>query len=435
MIDLSILIPSTNTRFSTYLPKIKEQLYAEYDQLTEEEKNRVEILFLVDNKTMMLGHKRNVMVDIAQGKYVVHVDDDDRIATDYIKSLLEATKEDKDVIVFQAEVSINGAPPKICYYSKDNLKDFNNPDAYYRIPNHICCVKKEIAIQSSFPNTMYGEDAGYSKVLLQHLKSETKIDKVLYYYDYNRETSETQVYKPNKLRMRRNKPIVDVIFLSKADTPEKYEMTKQAVDTCVRGANGLRVNPIIVEQTDKTYDHKTLFKPGKFNYNEFANHGASKGSAEWIMIANNDLIFEDGWLHNLIGAGADVVSPHEPTDHRQAGLTENTYGFENGTHFSGWCFMIKRSIWEQIGGFDSEVDFWCSDDVVIEQVKAKGYTPLLVKNSIVKHLGSKSFQDVESKESQDLRWRNVYIFNQKYNKSKFKYNRGYKAWLRANSLK
>ncbi len=96
---------------------------------------------------MMLGHKRNKMVELAQGLYTVHIDDDDRIAPDYNKSLLEATQSGADVITFNAEVTMNGGLPKICDYSKDHKEDYNS-DKYYRIPNHICCVKKEIGLLS-----------------------------------------------------------------------------------------------------------------------------------------------------------------------------------------------------------------------------------------------------------------------------------------------
>lgn len=433
MIDLSILVCSVHTRYDTFLPKIQEQLFDQYGSLSEPDQERVEIVVLTDNKKMMLGHKRNTMVDIAQGKYVVFVDDDDRVASDYIQSLLDATASDADSIVFQAEVSLDGEAPKICYYSKDVGKDFNTPSAYHRIPNHICCVKKEVSLKSSFPNVLYGEDAGYGKVLLAHIKTEHKIDKVLYYYDYNSETTETQSWRYNHTSPRKSEPIVDVIILSKADDRRSKAMTQRAVDTCFYASNGLPVNIVVLENgAAQGYRRATTIgRPGEFNYNAFANFGAEQGSAEWIMVANNDLVFHDGWLHYLISAGNDVVSPHEPDDARQIGITENELGTECGRHFSGWCFMIKRSLWESIGKFDTDVNFWCSDDVVIEQVLAKGVTPMLVKNSIVQHTPSSTLKAMPKDEQQELTWRNVHIFNAKYGKSKFANHPGYLRWQAA----
>lgn len=433
MIDLSILVCSVHTRYKTFLPKIQDQLYDQLAALPEADQERVEIIILTDNKQMMLGHKRNVMVEMAQGKYIVFVDDDDRIANDYIAQLLKGTESDADSIVFQAEVSLNGEPPKICYYSKDVKRDYNHKDGYYRIPNHICCVKRDVSLKSSFPNILYGEDAGYGKVLLPHLKTEHKIDKILYYYDYSSDTTETQAWRNNNSSQRPGKALVDVIILSKAAKHRDTFMTQKAIDTCIQGANGLPVNIIVIEGGYGQYRNATTIpNRDKFNYNDFANKGAALGTAEWIMIANNDLEFRDGWLHNLIAAGHPVVSPLEPTDVRQSDITENTEGDVCGKHFSGWCFMISRKLWTEIGGFDTDVDFWCSDDVVIEQVKAAGVMPMVVKDSVVRHLGSQTLGQQTDEVITDLKWRNVYIYNTKYGKDKFNDHPAYKVWLQNN---
>ena len=433
MIDLSILVCSVHTRYDTFAPKIQKQLYDQYAALSEPEQDRVEIIVLTDNKKMMLGHKRNVMVDIAQGKYIAFVDDDDRIADNYLSELLKATETDADCIVFKAEVSMNGEPPKICDYSKDHRRDYNHKDGYYRIPNHICCVKRAVSLKSSFPHLLYGEDAGYGKVLLPNIKTEHKINKVLYYYDYNADTTETQAWKYNRAKQRKGKPVLDLIILSKAKSYRDSLMTQKAIDTALDGANGLPINIIVIEGgVGQYHDAKTVYTRDKFNYNRFANQGAGMGTAEWIMIANNDLEFTNGWLHNLLSADNPVVSPHEPTDVRQKGIIDNQLGFECGRHFSGWCFMIERKLWLEIGGFDEDVDFWCSDDVVIEQVKAAGVTPMLVKESIVRHKGSQTLLQQPEPEQNDLKWRNVFIFNTKYGKNKFSSHPSYIQWLADN---
>lgn len=194
MIDLSILVCGVYTRYDTFLPKIQAQLFSQYVALEDRDLDRVEIIILIDNKKKMLGTKRNELVDMAQGKYIVFVDDDDRIAEDYIQSLLDATNSDADCIVFNADVSINAAAPVVCFFSKDFKTDRNEVEAYYRVPNHICCVKRFLAVAARFPSIPYAEDAGYSKALMPMLNTEYKIDRVLYYYDYNKDTTEQQDY-------------------------------------------------------------------------------------------------------------------------------------------------------------------------------------------------------------------------------------------------
>ena len=432
MIRLSILVPSTHTRFKSFLPKIHDQLYEQYERLTADQRDQVEILYLVDNKKVMLGTKRNQLIDLAQGEYVVFVDDDDRIEPDYIETLLEATKTGKDSIVFIASVSINGGTPKPCYYSKDYRADFNRADAYYRLPNHICCVRREIASKVSFPSIKYAEDAAYARLLVRHLRSEHKIDRVLYHYDYNEMTTEAQEELP-AVRMKRRAalpPIVDVVILSRASTPQMKAMTQRAIDTCIAGADELPVNIIVIEQMPHVQymDAKTVYHTAKFNYNAFMNLGARQGKAPWILFANNDLLFRSGWLHQLLTADWPLVSPKCPKDARQRDVKRNELGEQNGRNLSGWCFMVSRDLWQAIGGLDEEFDGWYADDAAIEQCKRLNVYPMIVPGALVEHLGSTTLKQMPQPERDELCWGKLDRFNEKYGQSKFLDNPNYQKW-------
>lgn len=438
MIKLSILIPSVHTRYNTFLPKIQEQVYTQYNALSEFDQSRVEIIVLSDTKSIMLGEKRNIMVDLAKGDYISFVDDDDVISDDYISSLLDATKSGSDVITFIAMVSMNGEYAKPCFYSKDNKFDFNKPGAYYRIPNHICCVKKEVSLKSSFPSLLKGEDSGYSRLLIRHLNTETKLNKVLYHYNYSDETTETQEPIATSLMRRRDqKPIVDVVIISSAKNRSLYSMTQKAIDTCIAGANSLPVNVIVVEQVPgvRYKNAKVIYGDRIFNYNRAANKGAVLGFAEWIMIANNDLLFKSGWLHSLLVANHPIMSPKCPNDYRQTDVSVDEIGDVNGRNISGWCFMIKRSLYDQIGHFSEDMRFWGSDDVTIEQVRDLGVLPMLVVDSLVTHLGSTTLGTVDPSTRNDLTWKDINTFNDKYGKSKFADNKDFINWKIKNGIK
>lgn len=431
-IKLSILVPSTHTRFKSFLPKIHEQLYSQYDRLAKEQQDEVEILYLVDNKKVMLGTKRNELIDLAQGEYVVFCDDDDRIEPDYIETLLEATKTGKDSIVFMANVSINGGKPKPCYYSKDFRSDFNRPDAYYRLPNHICCIRRDVASKVSFPAIKYAEDAAYARLLVKHLRSEHKIDRVLYHYDYNELTTEAQEELPS-VRMKRRAaipPVVDVVMLSKASTPQMKAMTQKSIDTCIAGADELSVNIIVIEQMPNIQysGAKTVYHSAKFNYNAFMNLGARQGKAPWIMFANNDLLFRSGWLHQLLTADWPLVSPKCPKDVRQRDVKRNELGEQNGRNLSGWCFMMARDLWTAIGGLDEEFDGWYADDSTIEQCKRLNVYPMIVPGALVEHLGSITLKQLPQSERSDLCWGKLERFNEKYGQKKFIDNPNYLKW-------
>lgn len=201
MIDLSVLVPSIAARRATFAPRIQEQLFGQVEVLPDP--SRVEVLVLTDNQTLGLGHKRNLMVSMAQGRYVVFVDDDDRVTDDYIAALLEATASDCDAIVFQCSVSLNGKPPKICYHSKDHKSDHNTATAYYRFPSHICAVKRELSLLVPYESSNFGEDTAFSRALLPHLTTEHRIDRVLYHYDYNTLTTATRGKTPPQVSTRK----------------------------------------------------------------------------------------------------------------------------------------------------------------------------------------------------------------------------------------
>lgn len=432
MIKLSILIPSTNARWDNFNLEIQRQVFGQYDKLSILDKQRVEVLMLVDTKTMPLGEKRNWMVEIANGEYVVHVDSDDVIADDYIKTLLDATEHGADVITFNSEVTINGGAPKICDYSIKHGKDQNTPSKYLRIPNHITAIKRDIVLKCSFPSIAYGEDAAFSKLAIKHLKTEHKIDRVLYYYKYNDNTTETQLHlAPTDVKKRRQQPpIVDIIILSKASDERLKKMTQKTVDTAISGANLLPVNVIVIEQQpDVKYNNaQTIYHNATFNYNQFMNLGARQCSAEWIIFANNDLVFNNGYLHEMLIVDHPVMSPHEKRDVRQKDITKNTKGTTNGKHFSGWCFMMKRDIWNKIGGLDEDFLFWYSDDATIEQCIRVGVKPMLVKKSLVDHLGSTTFNKLDREKKDEYTWLMTEKFNKKYGRNKFHDNPYYREW-------
>ncbi len=379
----------------------------------------------MDNKTIMLGDKRNLMIEQAQGQYVVFIDDDDRISDKYIDSILMATYEDKDAIVFMSGVSINGSDTKICYYSKDYHKDFNDPSNYYRLPNHICAVKKSIAETVQFPSIAYGEDSGYSKKLKPLLNTETKINEILYYYDFNTETTETQMFLKNNRQYKKPKvhipSILDLVILSNAKDSKFKNMTDNAIKSALDTSKEYKINIIVMEQQDDiNYDNAiTMHYDGEFNYNAIANLGISDGNSPYIMVANNDIIFKYNWLFNLLKVNHPVVSPRCPRDSRQKEFFVNTTGYEVGKHFSGWCFMIKRNVWEEIGGLDEDFPFWCADNATVKQLQAKGYIPMLVVDSIVEHLVSQTLKTLDTQNKQKMTYDQVKKYNLKYKDNLF----------------
>lgn len=187
---LSILVLSTHTRRNTFLPKSLDMIYGQIEQSPH--KNEVEVLYLIDNRCMTVGDKRNRIKSIATGDYIAFVDDDDRISDNYINELIAAIEYDQDVITFKCQVQDRSGEIKMCYYSLKYNQDFDFGQNCYRIPNPRVCVKRAIANRVQFRDISLGEDYYFGVDIKPLVETEYFINKVLYYYDFNAQTTETQ---------------------------------------------------------------------------------------------------------------------------------------------------------------------------------------------------------------------------------------------------
>lgn len=170
-----------------------ESFYNIYNFLTAQKVDGVEILF--DNSSRnekSIGKKRNELLSIAQGKYVAFVDDDDMVSTDYVQTILEGCKSDKDCVSLRGVITFNGTNPEVFEHSLKykEWKTTGNHIKYERYPNHLNAIKTSIAQQFKFPEINHGEDHDWSTQIHMSglIKTEHYVDKVLYHYQF----------KPNK---------------------------------------------------------------------------------------------------------------------------------------------------------------------------------------------------------------------------------------------
>jgi glycosyl transferase family 2 len=176
---LSILICSLQDR--------KEYLLRLINTLKPQLSPEVEVKLCIDNRQATTGEKRNDLLESATGKYVVFIDDDDLVSNDYIESILQAAKQDTDVIVFKGWMTTNGRNKQSFSLSKDHPYTTTKDGVYLRYPNHIVPIRASIAKQFRFPGKVFGEDYVWATLIHNSrlIKTETKIDKDLYYYLFN----------------------------------------------------------------------------------------------------------------------------------------------------------------------------------------------------------------------------------------------------------
>ena len=125
---------------------------------------------------------------------------------------------------------------------------------------------------------------------------------------------------------------VDVIVPS-LSKPEHHKMIKNCINSLRDSEKNIKFNVVLIESWKEHFDlgqDKTIkFDLEKFNYNHALNQGISATNNEWIVLANNDLIFQPNWMKEILLSkerNPDVVSfcPYEPTHHKDK---DEKYGY------------------------------------------------------------------------------------------------------------
>jgi len=195
---LSILIPSVFERDHEALIK---KLLGQIGTLP------VELLVLQENWRRHLGAKRQALLNMAQGDFVVHLDDDDDVADNYVAALLAAAIEHPhvDVIVFNQSCVLHAPDmPTNPFIVRTGMEYTVAEPAHVvdgkwaditRPPWHWCCWRTDFARQARFPpQKCDSDDWFWVEQLLPLLRTQHRIDQVLYHYTYHYQKSLAGVY-------------------------------------------------------------------------------------------------------------------------------------------------------------------------------------------------------------------------------------------------
>lgn len=196
-------------------------------------------------------------------------------------------------------------------------------------------------------------------------------------------------------------------------------------------SSGVSIRSFVVDSgsTDTTVARASLIAnhvialQNNVGYGEACNVGIHAASSPWILVCNQDVIFEPTALHNLIttavaeenrcGRPAIIAPTLLTSGGRQA---EQGHAFptllgtvillltgESRVHFrdvrrlnsgavhcdwvSGACLMGRRQVFTQIGGFDPKYFMYVEDLDIFSRLNAVGGHCVLDSTSNVVHLG------------------------------------------------
>ncbi|MFR1112912.1 MAG: glycosyltransferase [Blautia sp.] len=186
------------------------------------------------------------------------------------------------------------------------------------------------------------------------------------------------------------------------------------------------------KQLQRRYSNvKVVTWDGSFNYSAINNYGVKHATGDYYLMLNNDIeVISPTWMSEMLGycqrrdvgiVGAKLYYADNTVQH--AGVVVGVGGFaghiltryrrgENGyfgrlvtiqdtSAVTAACLMIKRSTFEQIGGFDEEFVVALNDIDLCLKVRDQGELVVFNPYAELYHYESKSrgFEDTPEKKA------------------------------------
>lgn len=260
MVKLSIIIPYyqtydlTKELLETLAPQITKEVEVLliddgcHEERLDKYKGQIKITHLKTNGGG--GNACNTGLRQAKGKYIAFIDSDDKVANDYVETLLNGIKSNADIIYMDWKDIASG-------------EIIRRPDnyAYWK-----AIYKKEIVPEFE-PQYKFHWDVPFYDTIKERAKTKHYVDKVIYYYNSARPGN-----------------------LSSIETKIKEEQRKKEILEKIKGGKMIKVEAIAqftLGEYDKikdTIERKGIDKPGEvFVGDKFY---CEKDMADYLLGAN-----------------------------------------------------------------------------------------------------------------------------------------------------
>lgn len=234
-------------------------------------------------------------------------------------------------------------------------------------------------------------------------------------------------------------PLVSIIVPTKDQLP----ILQRCVESLLEKTAYVNYELLIVDNNSETPEALAWFQgvealgdskvrvlryPHPFNYSAINNMAAREARGEYLVLLNNDTaIISDSWLDELLNhalrpevgiVGAKLLYPdgkiqhagvvlglRGPADHPFIGESMDAPGYmqrlqvdQNYSAVTAACLMIRKSIYEAVGGLDEEHFRVSYNDVdLCLKVRESGYMIVWTPHSVVMHEGSVSQARIDPK--------------------------------------
>lgn len=291
------------------------------------------------------------------------------------------------------------------------------------------------SVASDISAKTYAIDAA-KRAVLAHLKS----------CDLKATVESTRAY-PTIFRIKyeiKEHPLISIIIPNK----NHVEDLQRCIDSILQKSTYENYEIIIVENNSdekEIFDYykiiaehpqiKVVTFKGEFNFAAISNLGVANANGEYIILLNNDTkVITREWMEELlmyaqrqdvgavgaklyygdntiqhagivIGLGAHRTAGH--THYREARQNLGYMGrlcyAQNVSAVTGACLMVKKSVYELVGGFDENYKVALNDVDFCLKLREKGYLNIFTPFAELYHLESKS-RGLDDKEEKAIRY-------------------------------
>lgn len=244
-----------------------------------------------------------------------------------------------------------------------------------------------------------------------------------------------------------SQPLVSIII----PTKDQLSILQRCVESLLEKTRYANYELLIVDNASETQEARNwlsgveqmgdakvrvLRYPHPFNYSAINNMAAREARGEYLVLLNNDTaIISDSWLDELLNhalrpeigiVGAKLLYPdgriqhagvvlglRGPAEHPFIGNAIDAPGYmqrlqvdQNYSAVTAACLMIRKSIYDEVGGLDEEAFKVSYNDVdLCLKVGQLGYLTVWTPHAVVMHEGSVSQKQVDSAALEEKRQR------------------------------
>lgn len=173
---------------------------------------------------------------------------------------------------------------------------------------------------------------------------------------------------------------------------------------------------------------KVIYWPNEFNYSAINNFAVSRASGDYLLFLNNDVeVITEDWIEEMVAncqrkdvgiVGAKLYYPDNTVQHAGivigiggvagsvfVGLPKDYTGYlhkasvqQDLSAVTAACMMVKRSVYDQVGGFNEQLKIAFNDVDFCLRVRSKGYLVVFDPYVELYHYESKTRGAEDSKQ-------------------------------------